>query len=84
MSATTHHRPDSNATFVDALLAEQRQFTAVDQFARAHERDELPANARHYRNLLPAAAPGPGQNVLNYLFNNTFPVFLMSELLSII
>ena len=61
MSATTHHRPDSNATFVDALLAEQRQFTAVDQFARAHERDELPANARHYRNLLPAAAPGPGQ-----------------------
>ena len=61
MSATSHHRPDANATFVDALLAEQRQFTAVDQFARAHERDELPANARHYRNLLPATAPLPGQ-----------------------
>ena len=35
--------------------------TAVDEFARRHEADELPANAHNYRALIPLTAPGPGE-----------------------
>lgn len=48
-------------TLIDDLLGEQRTLTAVERFARAHDRRELPALERHYRRLLPASAPGPGQ-----------------------
>lgn len=40
------------------LLADQRQLTAVEQFARAHDRYELPAQSRYYHDLIPAALPG--------------------------
>ncbi|HEY6168905.1 MAG TPA: DmsC/YnfH family molybdoenzyme membrane anchor subunit [Verrucomicrobiae bacterium] len=46
---------------IDALIAEQSRLTAVEQFARRHERGELPAHARQYRDLMPASAPAPGQ-----------------------
>jgi Fe-S-cluster-containing dehydrogenase component/DMSO reductase anchor subunit len=46
-------------TLIDALLAEQRQLTAVEEFARAHERHEI--TQPRYRALLPAAAPRLGQ-----------------------
>jgi formate dehydrogenase iron-sulfur subunit len=46
-------------TLVDALLDEQRRLTAVEAFARAHERHEI--IEPHYRKLLPASAPRPGE-----------------------
>ncbi len=51
-------------TLVDDFLAEQASTTAVERFSGAH--DELaagtePAQARYYRDLLPATPPGPGQ-----------------------
>jgi formate dehydrogenase iron-sulfur subunit len=48
-------------TLIDDLLGEQQSLTAVERFSRAHERHELPAHEKHYRRLLPAAAPKPGQ-----------------------
>lgn len=48
-------------TLIDDLLAEQRTLTAVERFARAHAGQELPALEKHYRRLLPATAPQPGQ-----------------------
>jgi formate dehydrogenase iron-sulfur subunit len=46
-------------TLVDALLDEQRRLTAVEAFARAHERHAI--TEPHYRRLLPASAPRPGE-----------------------
>jgi formate dehydrogenase iron-sulfur subunit len=48
-------------TLIDDLLGEQQSLTAVERFARAHDRNELPALEKHYRRLLPAAAPKSGQ-----------------------
>src|SRR3569623_1673079 len=48
-------------TLVDELLAEQQTLSAVDRFSRLHDRDALPAMARHYKALLPASPPGPGE-----------------------
>ena len=52
---------DETVTLIDALLAEQRALTAVEKFSRAHEQHELPAQARHYRDLLPISKPQAGQ-----------------------
>lgn len=49
------------STLVDLLLAEQRQLTAVERFAQKHEREMLPQQARHYRDLIPFTKPAPGQ-----------------------
>lgn len=46
---------------VAALLRQQRTLTAVERFARQHEAGELPEGEQNYRALLPAAAPGPGE-----------------------
>lgn len=35
--------------------------TAVDSFAYLHDEDLLPKQARYYRDLIPLAQPGPGQ-----------------------
>jgi formate dehydrogenase iron-sulfur subunit len=48
-------------TLIDELLAEQRSLSAVERFSRAHERCEIPAKEKQYRQLLPATAPKPGQ-----------------------
>lgn len=48
-------------TLIDELLAEQRSLSAVERFARVHQRCEVPAKEKHYRSLLPATAPQPGQ-----------------------
>lgn len=48
-------------TLIDELLAEQRSLSAVERFARVHERCEVPAKEKHYRSLLPATSPQPGQ-----------------------
>jgi formate dehydrogenase iron-sulfur subunit len=48
-------------TLIDELLAEQQQLTAVERFARQHERDALPAQARYYRDLIPLTKPARGE-----------------------
>ena len=53
-------------TPIDRYLAAQADLTAVERFAQRHAADALPAQARYYRSLLPASAPGPGQQ---YGFN---------------
>ena len=48
-------------TLIDKLLGEQQSLTAVERFARDHDSHELPELEKHYRRLLPATAPAPGQ-----------------------
>lgn len=48
-------------TLIDELLAEQQRLTAVERFALRHERHNLPAQARLYRELLPTRAPRQGE-----------------------
>ena len=48
-------------TLIDELLAEQQSLTAVERFSLRHERQSQPAHAALYRDLLPATAPGPGE-----------------------
>ncbi len=43
------------------LLRQQQQLSAVEEFSRVHEEHALPAQAKYYSRLLPAAPPGPGQ-----------------------
>jgi formate dehydrogenase iron-sulfur subunit len=50
---------DESRTLIDALLAEQRQLTAVEKFARYHLTD--PEAGRRYRDLIPLSLPGAGQ-----------------------
>jgi Fe-S-cluster-containing dehydrogenase component/DMSO reductase anchor subunit len=52
---------DKPQTLIDELLAEQRSLTAVERFARAHDRSEIPEKEKHYRSLLPTTSPKPGQ-----------------------
>ncbi len=53
--------PRKPQTLIDELLAEQRSLSAVERFARAHEGREFSTKEKHYRSLLPATAPMPGQ-----------------------
>ncbi len=48
-------------SLVEMLLREQQDLSAVERFARHHETDTAPAAEKYYRALMPAAAPGPGQ-----------------------
>ncbi|MFA6544271.1 MAG: DmsC/YnfH family molybdoenzyme membrane anchor subunit [Limisphaerales bacterium] len=58
-NSTNPDRATDGRTLVDALLDEQRQLSAVEAFARSHERHEL--TEPRYRRLLPASAPRPGE-----------------------
>ena len=64
-SSTTVPPPEvvsgDGVTLIDDLLAEQRSLSAVERFARVHERGEVPAKVKHYRSLLPATSPRSGQ-----------------------
>ena len=55
------HASGSPFSALDWVLADQQSLTAVDRFSRQHDADALPANAKYYRDLIPMAAPGPGQ-----------------------
>ena len=46
---------------IDELLAEQQRLTPVERFAQKHDRADLPAQARYYRDLIPSSKPGRGQ-----------------------
>lgn len=48
-------------TPIDDYLARQQDLTAVERFADHHDRTTGPLHERWYRQLLPAEAPGPGQ-----------------------
>lgn len=67
-SANDADAPDRADTFgggmsplISHYLQSQRELTAVEKFSRAHMANELPAQARYYSSLLPAAPPGPGE-----------------------
>lgn len=51
----------SGISLLDELLAAQQDLSAVERFAQFHEQDGASDRDRRYRSLLPAAAPGPGQ-----------------------
>jgi Fe-S-cluster-containing dehydrogenase component/DMSO reductase anchor subunit len=46
---------------VEQFLREQQRLTAVERFAQRHAEATAPAQERFYRDLLPAAPPGAGQ-----------------------
>ena len=52
---------ESPRTLIDELLEEQQRLTAVERFARQHERHALPAQARYYRDLIPLERPQRGE-----------------------
>jgi Fe-S-cluster-containing dehydrogenase component/DMSO reductase anchor subunit len=52
-------RPRPSA--LERALADQQTLTAVERFAHVHDNEGLPAQAKYYRELLPASPPGPGQ-----------------------
>jgi formate dehydrogenase iron-sulfur subunit len=51
----------ANTTLIDELLAQQQTLTPAARFAGHHERGEVPAQAKYYRNLIPLSEPQPGQ-----------------------
>ena len=46
---------------VQLLLDEQRDLSAVERFAELHDSGDAPAQARYYRDLIPAGQPERGQ-----------------------
>ena len=48
-------------SLVDELLADQQRLTAVERFSRAHDAHAAPAQAKHYRDLIPLTAPAAGE-----------------------
>jgi formate dehydrogenase iron-sulfur subunit len=56
-STTTSAMP----SFLEELLAEQQNLTAVERFSQFHGETQRPLQARYYSSLLPASPPGPGE-----------------------
>jgi Fe-S-cluster-containing dehydrogenase component/DMSO reductase anchor subunit len=52
---------NANTFLLDLLLDKQQQTTPVEAFSQLHERDELPLQAKHYRQLLPTSRPQAGE-----------------------
>lgn len=48
-------------TLLALLLSDQQDLSAVEHFSIRHEANDLPAQAKYYRSLIPATPPGPGQ-----------------------
>ncbi len=59
-SATAQTHP---ADLISQLLREQSTLTAVEEFSSWHLTHSEPEQAKYYRNLLPTAMPGPGQQL---------------------
>ena len=55
--------PIHPSDLISRLLDEQSEITAVEQFSSWHKSATEPAQARYYRDLLPATPPGPGQQL---------------------
>ncbi|EEF60106.1 DmsC/YnfH family molybdoenzyme membrane anchor subunit [Pedosphaera parvula] len=58
---TTNNSSHDGPTLIDALLADQRELSAADRFARQHENHAFPAQAKYYRDLIPLTLPKPGE-----------------------
>ena len=50
-----------DVTPIDEWIAAQGDLSAVERFSQRHATEVAPLQARYYRDLLPAAPPGPGQ-----------------------
>ena len=48
-------------SFLEELLADQQDLTAVERFSQFHSSTAQPLQARYYSTLLPASPPGPGE-----------------------
>ena len=57
---TTSNTPGG---LIDFMLVEQGDLTAVERFAQFHTESEQPLQGRYYSSLMPAAPPGPGQQL---------------------
>ena len=66
ISTITNESNSNEFDLVAMLLAEQQSLTAVERFSALHGAGPMnglkqdPAQARYYRELLPATPPGPG------------------------
>ncbi len=58
---TNNQQPTTPPNLIDELLAEQRNLTAAERFAQHHADATSPTQAKHYRDLIPLTAPGPGE-----------------------
>jgi len=58
---TAASRHDDELGIVDRYIRQQQTMTAVDRFAKSHDDDLLPAQARYYRDLIPLTTPQAGQ-----------------------
>lgn len=47
--------------FLQQLLSEQQQLSAIEQFSRVHDCHPTPAQEKYYRDLIPLSAPRPGE-----------------------
>lgn len=53
---------ESAPSLLHTLLEAQQTLSAVETFSKVHDEGDLPANAEHYRALIPTSrAPGPGE-----------------------
>ncbi|MGA8654684.1 MAG: DmsC/YnfH family molybdoenzyme membrane anchor subunit [Chthoniobacterales bacterium] len=53
--------PGVHRALIDDLLYEQQLLTPVARFSRKHEQNELPAQAKYYRDLVPLSSPRHGE-----------------------
>ncbi|MEM9185915.1 MAG: DmsC/YnfH family molybdoenzyme membrane anchor subunit, partial [Planctomycetota bacterium] len=52
---------DRPADLLRALVEESRELTAVERFAKSYDEGGEPAQAKHYRDLIPLSAPAAGE-----------------------
>ncbi len=48
-------------SLLDTMLREQHDLSAVERFSQFHDQAHEPLQEKYYRSLIPASAPGPGQ-----------------------
>jgi len=54
-------QPGLHRALIDDLLSEQQLLTPVGQLSRKHERHDLPAQAKYYRDLISLSSPQAGE-----------------------
>jgi len=60
LDAAPSERPREES-LVDKMLREQHDLSAVERFSQFHDEVHEPLQEKYYRSLIPASAPGPGQ-----------------------
>ena len=64
-------------TLIDDLLDEQQLLTPVAIFSRKHKRHAVPAQAKHYSDLIPLSSPAPGEQYA-FAVQESRPTFRLS------